>query len=72
MVKKCIICDDKAEYRIKDTSDFYCRECAEGNFADLQMLLKLEEEAQRLKEMLNEKLKEQENNDLQVDQDWQD
>jgi tRNA U54 and U55 pseudouridine synthase Pus10 len=49
MVKKCIVCRDEAEYRIKDTSDFYCEECAGENFADMGMLLTLEEEAQQLK-----------------------
>ncbi|MFH1275693.1 MAG: hypothetical protein ABIH82_01125 [Candidatus Woesearchaeota archaeon] len=56
MVKKCIICNDKAEFKIKDTPDYYCRECAEENFADLSMLIKVEEEAQRLKDYLKEKM----------------
>lgn len=72
MGKRCIICTEEAEFRIKDTSDYYCQDCANGNFADLKMLIKIEEEAQRLKEMLNEKLKEQQDNDLQIDQDRQD
>tara|TARA_Y100000310_G_C20365456_1_gene660949 strand:+ start:287 stop:490 length:204 start_codon:yes stop_codon:yes gene_type:complete len=54
MVKKCIVCEQEAIYKIKDTSDFYCQECAEENFADLTMLLTLKEEAERLKEYLNE------------------
>ncbi len=68
MVKKCIVCQDEAEYRIKDTSDFYCTECAGDNFADLDMLLKLEEEAQQLKEILSTRLKaelEKQQNELQ-------
>jgi hypothetical protein len=56
MVKKCIICEAEAVYKIKDNSDFYCQECAEENFADLTMLVKVEEEAQRLKEFLKEKM----------------
>ncbi len=58
MVKKCIICDKEAVYKIKDTPDYYCLECAEENFADLNMLIKVEEEAQRLKEFLKEKIAE--------------
>ena len=67
-MKKCIICDIEAEYMIKDTSDYYCKDCAEGYFADLKMLLKLEEEAIKLKEVLKEKLaSELENHDIQND-----
>ena len=49
MSKKCIVCDAEATYKIKDTSDYYCQECAQENFADLSLLVKVEEEAQRLK-----------------------
>jgi hypothetical protein len=56
MGKKCIICDEDAIYKIKDTSDYYCQECAEENFADLTLLMNVEEEAQRLKEFLKGKM----------------
>lgn len=56
MDKKCIICDADAEYMIKNSKDFYCKECALDYFADLDMLCKVEEEAQKLKEYLNEKV----------------
>jgi hypothetical protein len=56
MVKKCIICDEEAILKIKDTPDYYCQECAEENFADLSMLIKVEEEAQKLKQFLKEKI----------------
>lgn len=62
MVKRCLVCSTKAEYKIKDTSDYYCKECAEENFADLSLLLTVEEEARRLKEFLKEKI-----DDLQMD-----
>jgi len=58
MPKKCIICNEEAAYKIKDTPDFYCEECAKENFADLDMLVKVEEEAQRLKKVLQEKMDE--------------
>jgi len=29
MVKKCIICGEEAVYKIKNTPDYYCPECAE-------------------------------------------
>lgn len=60
MGKKCIVCDAEAAYKIKDTSDYYCQECAQENFADLSLLVKLEEEAQRLKEFIEQKEKERE------------
>ena len=56
MGKKCIICDEEAIYKIKDTSDFYCQECAEENFSDLDLLIKIEEDAKRLKAFLKEKM----------------
>lgn len=55
MVKKCIICGRKAEFRIKDSNEYYCEECAEDNFADLSLLQKVEEEAQNLKKVVKEK-----------------
>ena len=56
MAKKCIICDGQAEFQIKSTSDYYCRECAQESFADLSVLVKVEEEAQRLKELMEERI----------------
>ncbi len=56
MTKKCIFCDSEAVYKIKDTSDYYCADCAQENFADLNLLVKVEE-AQQLKQFL-EKSKE--------------
>lgn len=55
MTKKCIICNEEALFHIKDTSDFYCQSCAEENFADLTVLVRVEDEAQRLKEYVKEK-----------------
>jgi hypothetical protein len=56
MPKKCIICESEAIYKIKDTSDFYCKDCAEENFADISVLIKVEEEAQRLKAAIKGKM----------------
>ncbi len=63
MVKKCIICNEEANFKIKDSSEFYCQECAEESFADLSLLQKVEEETQALKEIINGKL--QDNSDRQ-------
>jgi hypothetical protein len=56
MPKKCIICGEEATYGINGTSDFYCKECAEENFADIDMLKKLEEDAEKLKAYVDEKI----------------
>lgn len=45
MPKKCIICGAEAKYLIKGTSDYYCDECAEENFADISLLQKVEDKA---------------------------
>lgn len=58
MVKKCIICHEEAGYKIKDSSEYYCEDCAKDNFSDLDLLITVEEEAQRLRQILKEKLEE--------------
>ena len=54
MNKKCIICDDAAKLMIKDTSDYYCEECAKDNFDDISLLVKVEEQAKKLKQLVGE------------------
>ena len=56
MVKKCVMCEDSAKYKIKDSSDYYCIDCAQDNFSDLSILIKVEEEAKRLQNFLDEKI----------------
>ena len=56
MAKKCIICDGEAEFKIKDSNEFYCQECSEEHFADLSLLQKIEEEAQALKKVVLNKI----------------
>ena len=60
MVKKCIICGKEAEYCVKNCSDYYCDDCAEEQFGDVGCLLKVEEEARKLKNFLKEREIEQE------------
>lgn len=52
MAKKCLICEKPAEYEIKGGSASYCENCAKESFSDVSFLVKVEEEAQRLKEVL--------------------
>ncbi|MBI4152656.1 hypothetical protein HY495_03005 [Candidatus Woesearchaeota archaeon] len=63
MSKKCIICNAEAGYMIKDTSDYYCGECAEEHFGDIALLVKMEAEAQNLKELLKDQLASPEEDD---------
>lgn len=48
---------------IKDTSDYYCGECAEEHFGDIALLVKMEAEAQNLKELLKDQLASPEEDD---------
>lgn len=54
MPKRCILCDDDARYAIKDTSNYYCEECAVENFSDVALLVQVEEMAQMLKSHLDD------------------
>ncbi|MFH1408617.1 MAG: hypothetical protein ABIH34_01800 [Nanoarchaeota archaeon] len=38
MPKKCIICDGEATYMVKGSSEFYCGECAQDYFSDMNLL----------------------------------
>jgi hypothetical protein len=49
MDKKCIICSEKASFRIKDSNEYYCKDCAQQQFSSLDVLLKVESEAKALK-----------------------
>jgi len=55
MGKKCIICGKPAEYCIKGSSEFYCKECAEENFSDIELLQTIEEQARIIKQLIKEK-----------------
>lgn len=56
MTKKCIVCGAEAVYKIKDSPDYYCLGCAEENFSDISMLVNVEEEAQKLKKFVADKI----------------
>jgi hypothetical protein len=66
MAKKCIVCNIEAKFKIKDSSDYYCQECAEENFSDVELLVTVEGEAQRLKQFVKERLENE-----QSDKDWE-
>lgn len=56
MGKKCIICEDEAKFCIKNTSDYYCEECAQENFSDIDLLQKVETQVRALKSYLENKV----------------
>jgi len=56
MSKKCILCGEPAEYCVKGSSECYCKECAENQFGDVDYLVKVEEEAKKLKRFVEEKV----------------
>ncbi len=68
MAKKCIICNKEAEFKIKDSNEFYCEECANENFSDLSLLQKVEEEVRALKKVVLDKI----NGNLQDNQNRKD
>jgi hypothetical protein len=55
MAKKCIICGEPAEFKIKDGSEFYCQDCAQMQFGDISLLVKVEDDAKKLKKYIDEK-----------------
>jgi hypothetical protein len=59
LVKKCIICQTKkAAFCIKGTSNCYCYHCAVEQFGDLGLLVRLENEANKLMHFIQEKINE--------------
>jgi hypothetical protein len=56
MAKKCNICGNEAQYAVKDTSDFYCNTCAEEQFGELSLLVRVEDQAAKLKKVIDDKI----------------
>jgi len=54
MGKKCIICEGEAKFNIKDTSDYYCGDCAAEQFSDVSMLVKVEDQVKKIKKLVEE------------------
>jgi len=42
MAKKCLLCGSQAEYSVKNSGEYYCRECGEMQFGDLSYLQRIE------------------------------
>ena len=56
MPKKCIICGKEAKFYIKGTNDYYCEECAQENFSDLSLLVSIESQVSKIKNIIDEKV----------------
>ena len=54
MAKKCIMCGESAGFQIKNSSEFYCEECAQMQFGDITLLVKVESDAKKLKKYLDD------------------
>ena len=56
MAKRCSICEkEEATLMVKDSNNYYCKECADENFDDISFLQTVEEQAQKLKKLIEEK-----------------
>lgn len=60
MPKKCILCEDKATFVVKDTNNYYCLECASEQFSDISLLQPLSEDGKVSKELVDSPGREQE------------
>lgn len=58
MAKKCILCEEAASFTIKGSSETYCRDCALVSFSDLELLQQLEDNAQIVHDLVDERVQE--------------
>lgn len=73
MTKKCIICEESdAEFSIKGTNDNYCKECALDTFSDLDLLVKVEDQAKLLKQKIEERIEGQSSLDMEEENPLED
>ena len=56
MEKVCIICDKKADYLVRGTNNAYCADHAKEFFSDTSYLSTIKDEANRLKQMIDERI----------------
>ncbi|MBU0535470.1 MAG: hypothetical protein KKE20_00785 [Nanoarchaeota archaeon] len=55
MAKRCIICGEEAGLCIKGSSESYCDQCAQEHFSDVSLLVKVEEEAQTIRDLIGKR-----------------
>jgi len=64
MPKKCTICEEApAEFYLKGSSEFYCKECASSQFGDLGLLVAIEEKAAEIRRQIDEPINEEKEED---------
>ncbi len=49
-MKKCVLCSNPAVFAVKDTSEYYCEDCALENFADVGSLSRIDEPKKPIEE----------------------
>ena len=55
MTKKCTVCgEQEAKFVIKGTTNYYCEECAQEMFDDITVLQTVEEQANKLKKIVDD------------------
>ena len=54
MTRKCTLCGEDAEFRIKGGSEHYCLECASMQFGDVSLLVKIDNDMKNLKKRLDD------------------
>jgi len=59
MNKSCVICGNPAVFMIKESQDAYCEICATDCFSDTSFLVKVEDQAKKLKELVKKRIEEE-------------
>ena len=67
MGKKCVICEGEADFVVKGTSDYYCKQHAEEFFGDISVLQSIDAQARELKDMLKNRMAELEEGLTELD-----
>jgi hypothetical protein len=62
-MKLCVVCNEPAHLQIKDSIDYYCKKCGQDCFSSLDLLVAIESEAQRIKNILDNNISDIEYND---------
>ena len=62
-MKKCVVCSAPAHLQIKHSMDYYCKTCAQDCFSSLDLLVAIENEAQRIKKILDDTISDVDYND---------
>ena len=48
-MKRCILCGLEANFVVKNSSEYYCKECGEMQFGSIDMLVPIEKQLSKIK-----------------------